>query len=102
LVRTNLTYDWWESRNEDWWRSRLILGIPLRGLWDLAWRVKRRDQIWVEPEGMLATFHVFYEFAIAVIKGGCVLNYAIVPGASAFKFRSTQKRNPGLGYAQLK
>jgi hypothetical protein len=51
---------------------------------------------------MLATFHVFYEFAIALIKYGCVLNYAIVPGASAFRVRSTPRRNPGLGYAQLK
>ena len=68
LVCTNLSYDQWKSRNEDWWRSRLVLGIPLRGLW----RVKRRDQMWAEPEGMLATSHVFYEFVVALIKGGYV------------------------------
>ena len=33
---------------------------------------------------MLATFHVFYKFVIAMIKGKCVQNDAVVPGVRSF------------------
>ena len=70
---------------------------------DLAWRVKGT---WAEPEGMLATFHVFYEITIAVLKCRCVqkVEYA-APCRSSFV---PPMRNAYLGmrswrdYAYLK
>lgn len=52
---------------------------------------KEGDQIWAEPEGMLVTFHVF---TAALIKGGCVWNHAVAPGARS-DVRTTTKARPG-------
>lgn len=43
---------------------------------------------------MLVTFHVFYESAVALIKGGCLQNYAVVSGARS-DVRVTTKVRPG-------
>ena len=55
---------------------------------------------WAEPEGMLVTFHVF---TAALIKGGCVWNHAVAPGARS-DVRITTKARPGsrVGYVRLK
>ena len=103
LVCTNLSYDQWKSRTEDWWRSRLVLGIRYPSARTLGLFVygKERHQIWAEPEGMLVTFHVFSEFTVALIKCGCVQNYAVV-SALGPTFVPPPKRDPGLGYVWLK